>query len=160
MSTYGDIEDAIAAQLGLATDEVGEGETPSPFKVVRVGFGGVGRKALMTELGRLATANTAPAAIVGYAGGVTNKGEAGDLHERAEIQIGIICPHVDRAEAIGQAYDVLDYVRATLHNRVISGLLNPLLWVGTDSPFDELPPSTAGYVMRFEAPCHYEDGDG
>lgn len=153
MSTYGDIETGIESAIT-------KGVSGSPFQSVRSGYGGVSQKSLVEELERYASGDKAPAALIMYAGGQTNGGEAGDLEEKARFSIALVASSISGPKATAEIYDVIDWVREKLHNRRgITGIKNPLQWMETSSLPHNLAATHAVYVMTFIAPCHFDDGD-
>ena len=157
MSTVYDlIEDAIVSAL-MVKD--------APFKQVLKWGGSISDAELVNEIEKLASAQTAPAAVVFYAGGPTNEGFASVLEEVAVFTIVIIVSGRSREAAMrGDAksagvYACLDWCRTNLHGKTLSNVPNPLRWQGNRRfglPGQLL--TTAAYAADYHAPLYYADG--
>ena len=154
-TTYDAIEDGIKAVLNA---------DGTPFKTVVTYGAQLSDGEIADELAKLVS--TAPAALVFYGGGETNKGFGGDLLEEAVFTILVIAAARSRtaslrgdAQSVG-VYELLDYCRGNLHNVPgIEGIPNPLIWIGNrrfSLPGDRL--TVAAYMCNFTAPVHYPDG--
>jgi phage gp37-like protein len=152
---YAEVESAIVTALKDGTE--------TPFKTVEAYGSQLSDAELADELQRLVT--VAPAALVLYTGSDSNLGRAGDLKEEATFAVAVIAAARSRgALAAGDEksvgfYNLLDYVRAALHNNMLDGLNNPLLYAGNRRI--ALPGSlltVAAYQVLFRVDFHHADG--
>jgi len=154
-TAYDSIEDGIATTLEA---------DGTPFtKIVTYGAN-LSEVQIANELERLKT--HAPAAMVFYGGGPTNKGLAGQLVEQATfvvlvIAAGATAESAARGDDARQGvYQLLKYVREHLHNvPEISGITIPLLWAGNRRfQLPGQPLTVAAWRCEFEAEMVYADG--
>jgi len=122
-TTYDKVETAIKTTLD-AED--------SPFKAVEAYFVCLSDAQIAQRLSEMES--QAPAAMVYYGGGTGNAGTFGVLEENAVYTVLVVAAATTVAEAVkgGAArngvYQLKKYVIDQLHDKLVSGINNPLLY--------------------------------